>query len=371
MTTRRAVLVANPKASGGADRRTESLEAVLASLGFAVDVIQPTISRRRPPSPTELWLLAHGEIVPEALSWNVTDVETAIVAIDPDVVVLQTARAVHPLLTTSSARPTIVVDLVDQLSSSYRQRAAQAGHVAATGFRLLASCHQRFEERLGRRSGPILAAGYREAASMGVTWIPNVIDPPTSNRPSAAWTERPYDAVFFGTLSYQPNVEAIHQLAKWSQALHWGGTILIAGRHPTAEVTRICVANDWTLVPDFPSTDWLIEQARVAIAPLRSTAGIQNKVLEAGQIGQPQVVTTAALAGMDPDMPLRGADDAETFFGQLDRLLACPAEAQQQVLDVQDYLRTNLVAGAVAPRLQAVLVRSEDRIQTNLNEGSR
>ena len=380
MNVTSAAIVANPKVSGGAARRTESITAVLEHLGARVEVIQPSINRRRPPSPTELRLLAQGRIVPEALAWNVADVAHDLALLGPEVIVLQTARAVHPGLfdrlnqtgrhsqpASTGTAPTVVLDLVDQLSTSYRQRADQSNAATAKALRLLAASHERFEKNLRRWEWPALAAGYREAVALDVTWIPNVVKG-FDDTPPARWAERPFDVVFFGTLSYQPNVEALDQLDRWVREVNWSGSVLVAGRHPTAEVTQLCRSNGWTVVADFASTQWLADQARLAIAPLRSTAGIQNKVLEAGQVGLAQVVTTAAIAGMDPGIPLSGADDAVSFFERIDRLLGEPDEADAQVRDMRHYLRTNLVAEAVAPRMQEIL--DHRGRQPSLNEGS-
>jgi hypothetical protein len=312
--------------------------------------------------------------VPEALAWNVADVARDLASVDPELIVLQTARAVHPGLTErhnqtspASTTPAIVLDLVDQLSTSYRQRANQSNLVAAQAFRLLAASHERFENNLRQWEWPTLAAGYREAETLDVAWIPNVVQGFDDTRP-APWSERPFDVVFFGTLSYQPNVEALEQLGHWIRKIGWSGSVLVAGRHPTAEVTDLCRSNGWTVVADFASTHWLADQARLAIAPLQSTAGIQNKVLEAGQVGLAQVVTSAAIAGMDPGIPLSGANDAVSFFSQIDRLLAEPHEADAQVQLMRQYLRTNLMAEAVAPRMLELL--DHRGRHPSLNEGS-
>ena len=58
---------------------------------------------------------------------------------------------------------------------------------------------------------------------------------------------------------------------------------------------------------DYPAGSWLRSQAKVAIAPLQSTSGIQNKVLEAAAMGLAQVVTPAALAGIGTELPCRVA----------------------------------------------------------------
>ncbi|MDH3295645.1 MAG: glycosyltransferase [Acidimicrobiia bacterium] len=360
MTERRAVIVGNLKAGGGAARRTHSMATMLQCLDYSVKILRPELNRRRPPSRQELRLLAGGYLVPEALSWNVAGVASRVAAIAPKVTVLQTTRAVHPavLAAARSSRdrdnPVVILDLVDRLSSSYRQRASMSNPAAAAAFRCLSAAHRRFEHRICEFDGPVLAAGYTEAASLGVSWIPITVDQPAEQH-TVDFVRRPYDAAFFGTLSYQPNIEALRVLDDWSRKIGGRHSILVAGRRPTMRVERLCRKNGWSLVSDFPSVPWVANQARVAVAPLRSTTGIQTKVLEAGQVGLAQVVTSAALAGMDPGVPLVGADDAHAFFRELDRLLTGPELVARQVESYQQYLATNLVAEAVAPRLEKAI----------------
>ena len=239
MTAKRAALVANLTSSGGAERRSESMVDLLSLLGYTVEVLTPKFDRRRPPTIAELRLLATGRIVPEALLWNTGAVADQIRTIGPDVTVLQTSRAVHPAVLDAAVsraergrRPVVVLDLVDQLSTSYRQRAAVSGPLMSTTFRLLAVGQHRFEAGLQHFDGPLLAAGRTEADAIGVNWIPITITEPFS-RPKTAFDERPHDAVFFGTLSYQPNVEALRQLDEWLRTTRRQFSILVAGRGPT------------------------------------------------------------------------------------------------------------------------------------------
>ena len=59
----------------------------------------------------------------------------------------------------------------------------------------------------------------------------------------------------------------------------------------------------WALLPSYRSVADLAVHATIAVAPLRATAGIQTKVLEAAAHGMPQVVSPQALQGVDPEFP--------------------------------------------------------------------
>ena len=78
-------------------------------------------------------------------------------------------------------------------------------------------------------------------------------------------------------------------------------------------------------------------------------------MLGAGQIGLPQVVTSAAIAGLSEEVPLSGSDDAGTFVTQLDSLLADTTLATQQVDAFQQHLARHLTPEVVAPELRRVI----------------
>src|SRR6185369_16231898 len=106
----------------------------------------------------------------------------------------------------------------------------------------------------------------------------------------------PFDMLFFGTLTYPPNVEGLRQLARWWPTLvarRPDVTLLVAGARPGSEVVGLCERHGWALEPDFDSVASLCRRARVAIAPLPFAAGVQTKVLEAAAAEIPQVVTSA------------------------------------------------------------------------------
>lgn len=276
-----------------------------------------------------------GDIVPEAAAWRSDAVRERLEVLAPNVVILQTARAYR---TEVADGPWVtVMDLVDRLSESYRQRAVIRSGLAGLAFRILGAAHARVEQRWMTTMPRRVAAGWTDAAAIDGVWVPIPVTtgPPVEIAPDR--TDRPYDAVFSGTLSYEPNIDALRWLASGEATNDL--RILVAGHRPTDEVANLCRQEGWTLVEDFPNREWLAEQAHVAIAPLRSTAGIQIKVLEAAAIGLPQVVATAALSGLAPGFPCVVADDPQEFRSAIRQLVEDPVRRQE----LGDASRTQMV----------------------------
>ena len=264
---------------------------------------------------------ATGRIVPEAALWPVDQLMDRLTTLAPDVVVCQTARVVRPEV---MAGPwTTVIDLVDQLSVSYRQRATIGRWPLRTVLRVLAERHRAVESALAAGRVPVVVAGRADAERLGVEWIPNLIDPiPAPGGHTVPGDEAPFDLVFFGSLAYPPNVDG---LAWVGPALGSSGLgVLVAGHRPSRPVRSLCHRHRWTLVEDYPSVAWLASQAPVAIAPLRATAGIQNKVLDAAAAGMAQVVTPQALAGLEDGFPACTASTPAAVVGAVRGLLADP-----------------------------------------------
>jgi glycosyltransferase involved in cell wall biosynthesis len=165
-----------------------------------------------------------------------------------------------------------------------------------------------FEALAAHRANITLVVNERERAALrrlapdaNVHVLPNGIDLETF-KPRNPPTE---DAtiVFTGVMSYQPNADAALWLvstiwpsvrARRPDARLWlvgsdppGSLRQLAGRDPTITVTGT--------VDDVRAYLW---HSAVAVAPLRVSHGLQNKVLEAIAAGLPAVVTPAVAEGL-------------------------------------------------------------------------
>ncbi|MGB1506783.1 MAG: hypothetical protein ACPHDT_15005, partial [Acidimicrobiales bacterium] len=188
-------------------------------------------------TPKDVLRLKRHEVVPEAAIWRGGPIRKQLEKLAPDVVVIQTARSFRPEI---AAGPWLtILDLVDRLSMSYAQRASLSSGPKSALHSVLSRTHRSFEANAWRFVPNVVVAGRTDAEFLGATWVPNLIE--RSNRPQSMAT-KPFDVVFFGTLNYLPNVEALRFLAKADTAAN-GLSVLIAGHDPTDEVKAICRNN--------------------------------------------------------------------------------------------------------------------------------
>lgn len=303
----------------GNRNRLQTWQELGAAAGADVQTVDLAALRCRPSDLRRAPRLLGGALVPEALSWSGAALTRRL---RPGAsIVFITARAFDPALVPPGAH--VVLDLVDRLSESYRLRSAlSSGLLPRLLYDGLRGPMARFEAR--ERSGiRHVAAGRGDAADLDAEWVPNLLPPPppppVRGRPGG---EAGTDLLFHGSLGYPPNVEAVQQLrAVWPalRALRPHTTATIAGAAPNSALARaVQDTPGWTLQRNFRDLPSLLASARVAVAPLLSATGLQNKVLEAASAGLPVVVTPAVARGFDPAFP--------AVVASPDRLAAALAE---------------------------------------------
>ena len=209
--------------------------------------------------------------------------------------------------------------------------------------------HRRFERKLLKPNSPkVVVAGFADAGRFDATWIPLLMDS-TIQQEFLEPRSPDTDLVFFGTLAYEPNVAALRQLAYWWPEIRQtvpGIRMLVSGSRATDEVCQLARAQGWELEHDYPDALALCRRARLAIAPLVHATGIQTKVLEAARAGVPQVVTSAAVRGLDPDFPIAVADGAQEFAKSILELLCDETLARSLAIRAQQHVSTRYVANA-------------------------
>jgi glycosyltransferase involved in cell wall biosynthesis len=302
----------------GEVRRMATWEAIIAAAGgTTARVTLLALGRRAVPRAEDVSAVLRGAAVPETLAWSPQRAVQRIDAVGADVAICVTARAYHPAI---ARHLPVVLDYVDLLSTSYADR-ADIVHQPARRllFDVLGRAARRFETHQPPHVHAMVAAGCTEARAMGAAWVPLVI--PAMPEPAA---EPDVDVLFFGNLSYPPNIAAVRRLASmWPalQAHRPGTTLALAGATPTAEVRATAGRYGWPLWADFPSVPDIVHRARVAVAPLDHVSGIQTKVLEAAALGVAQVITPAVLTGLDPGFPALVAGDDAKFVSAVSHLL--------------------------------------------------
>lgn len=309
-------------------RRVESWERIAAAAGCTsrrLDLLRD--SRRRNPLGIALDLvpLARHRLVLEGLAWSPRRARRQLGS-TPGIVVVVTARAYHPSLVATAGWT--VLDLVDVLSTNYRQRHADATSAARRiAFRALAGAHARFEADLPD-ADVRTAAGRAEAGALGLRHVPNTVsDVAVADLGTA---EVDHDLAFVGKLDYEPNLAAItwldHHAAELTRPDGSPARILVAGALPGEEVRGAVARHGWTLLADFAEAEDVYRRTAAVVVPLPYATGFQNKVVDALRMGRPVVATPAAVAGLPEGAPVAVAPIDE-LPEACRRVLADPAVA--------------------------------------------
>lgn len=194
------------------------------------------------------------------------------------------------------------LELVDSMELNFRRRLEVSGGpsraIVAEEHRRLA----RYEPLLARRFSQLSVVSETDRAALGradALVLPNgvVIREDKVNEP------RLPRVVFSGNLGYHPNRAAISWLLDevWPRvrAERPDAELRIVGTSPDRTLLRQSGKHGVTVTGDVPSVADELAKAAVAVAPMRSGSGIQNKVLEAMAVGTPVVVTPFATGGLN------------------------------------------------------------------------
>jgi sugar transferase (PEP-CTERM/EpsH1 system associated) len=109
--------------------------------------------------------------------------------------------------------------------------------------------------------------------------------------------------VFTGAMDYRPNIEAAQWFVKYvmPEIALAGGNVefWIVGANPTSAIRRLEKPPSVRVTGRVADIRPYLAHATVAVAPLLTARGIQNKVLEAMAMARPVVVTPQAKEGID------------------------------------------------------------------------
>jgi len=226
----------------------------------------------------------------------------------------------------------VIYDAVDCLAAL----AAQAcTHGVQSSVRIMARAEiwrtRRAEDRLIDAADVVSVVAERERAAMvrgrlceHVVVIPNGVERAVSRPGRLPDLPR---VVFTGKLSYHANQAALKWLFDevWPRVLRLrpAAELTIAGADPPQWVREASRAAGIVLIANPPDMAGVLRTARVAVAPVTYSVGIQNKVLEAMGAALPVVATSSAAAGLGRQAPpgIAVADTAQAFAAEVARLL--------------------------------------------------
>ncbi len=139
-------------------------------------------------------------------------------------------------------------------------------------------------------------------------------------------SEKKYDLLFVGNMSYPPNILAVQYAAKEIMPLFKSAgkktNLLIAGATPTSET--ISLASDQIIISGWvDDVRTVFNESRIMIAPMLISIGLQNKILQGMAMEIPCVISSFAnnALGATPEVEVLIADNPAEYFNQIERLL--------------------------------------------------
>jgi polysaccharide biosynthesis protein PslH len=265
----------------------------------------------------------------------------------------------------------VVVDLIDSLALNLSARAEGAPVPWRLLYRLEWGRVRRYERAAASRFPALFVSSETDHAAIGgrgrVRVVPNGVDVERfAFRPQEG--RAPQTLVFTGNMGYAPNEEAVLLFARDVWPLlrrdHPQLRFHVVGTNPSSLVRALGGSEGIEVLGEVPDVAEHLGRATIAICPMRSGSGIQNKVLEAMSTGTPVVATPIANRGVGAEdgRELLVAEEAAQFAEAVTRLLA-DAELRARLAEggrslVERRFRWEEHTQALAETYSAVLKRT-------------
>jgi sugar transferase (PEP-CTERM/EpsH1 system associated) len=260
----------------------------------------------------------------------------------------------------------LIVDFVDVDSEKWRLYSQHHSWLEKWAYARESKKVAALETRLSELADSCITVSEREcrhlvkiAPSANTLAIPNGVDTDYfASVESAAPIDR---LVFVGQMDYFPNVEAVTWFAEnvWQKlqqrlpALQWD----IVGRKPTDKVKSLTAFKNVTVTGEVDDIrPWL--RSTVAIAPIKLSCGVQNKVLEAMAAGRPVVASSSVADGFDDQVrsAILTAETPEKWISTLETLVLNHTLANRLGAAGRQLMKEHLTWDKISEAMRACVV---------------
>jgi len=262
------------------------------------------------------------------------------------------------------ARCRKVMDFGDADSEKWFEYARRAPFPLSVAFRLEGAKVRRWERWLGERfdACSVIADSEREFLARFIRTpievIPNGVDLEYFQPTRSPRHYNPRRLVFTGNMSYRPNVDAVRylvaELLPRIRSQMPAAELSIVGMDPPPAVRRLADGHRVTVTGRVDDVRPYLEEAAVAVAPLRVARGLQNKILEAMAMKVPVIASPAAAQGICAlrDRDLLVAAGPDSFARAVLTLLRDPATREYHAAAGRAYVEQNHNWRQLLPRLE-------------------
>ncbi|MEO5951497.1 MAG: glycosyltransferase, partial [Chloroflexia bacterium] len=229
--------------------------------------------------------------------------------------------------------PPITVDLIDSLALNLEDRRKSTRGPLRLAYELEYRRVLRYERETVRRFPALTVSSPADKQYLGnqnnIEVIPNGVD--LDRFPYDPVRSHNETVIFTGNMGYGPNEEAVVWFATHVWPLlrksHANLRFQVVGTNPSERVQALAsAAQGIEVLGKVPDVAQCLRNATIAVAPMRSGSGIQNKLLEAMSSGTPVVSTSIGNRGVGAQhgVQLLVADSPEAFAQSIGSLIENP-----------------------------------------------
>ena len=260
-------------------------------------------------------------------------IEATLLKIQFDVIIVHCAFMAQYVLDARSPRR--VLDFGDLDSAKWGDYSRSKRFPHRLGYKLEASKMRNYERYVAGHFDQCTVTTRGELEEFGklglnlpCSVIPNGVD--SQYFRSNSTRRNSHIIVFVGRMDYFPNIDGVLYFTKHILPIVRRSVpdaqLRIVGSNPSRAVRDLATVYGITVTGHVPDVRPYLEDAAVAVAPLRLARGTQNKILEAMAMSMPVVATSAAAKGIDaiPGRHLSIGDDPGEFATKVVELLKNP-----------------------------------------------
>ena len=211
-----------------------------------------------------------------------------------------------------------------------------------------------------------------EGLTHGVTVISNGVDV----EPFAFNAEPREDnrIVFVGNMRTFPNTDAVvhftEEILPLIRRERPDATFYIVGNEPSKAVRDLHDGSSVIVTGRVESVIPYVAKAAVVVAPMRTCAGVQNKILESLAVGTPVVATSMGAEGLEPSI-MAVADSPAEFARATVALMKDPSMRRERAIAGRTYVEKHCTWDKALAGLDSILagtVSDRARIPTGQNQ---
>ena len=175
----------------------------------------------------------------------------------------------------------------------------------------------------------------RDAPGLEVDVVSNGVDVSWFAPSGSLESARRPSAVFVGKMDYRPNVDAVRwfcrEILPFVKSRIPAFAFTICGSNPVASVLELEKIAGVVVTGRVPDTRPYLDEAAVAVVPLRAGSGTRLKLLEAMAMGRPVVSTRIGAEGLDvvSGEHFAEVESANAFAQRVVELLENPGERER------------------------------------------